>query len=330
MVRIVDVAAEAGVSPSTVSHVLSGKRPISEATRERVLEAVRRLNYVPNPAAQALRERSASAIGFYGSDISETFVARNIRGVERVARHAGYHLLFASGIEFDYDVGRALDFLHSRRLDGIILAFAFNETEPIPFPRGLDCPVVTINRAVPEGYHSVLPDNRRGGYEAGRHLLESGATRIGFIGGPPNRPASSERQLGLARALEEHGLALEERRVYLGDYSQGSGVIGLRRLLEADPGIDGVFCVNDFTAAGAINAATQLGRRVPEELKVLGYDDRDFAEFWPVPISTFSYPLEEMGQYSAELLLSLMRGDSLPELTHYIPSTLVRRRSTAS
>lgn len=329
MVRITDVAAAAGVAPSTVSHALNGKRPISPATRRRVLNAIKKLGYVPNAEAKALKGGSTGIIGFYGSDITELFVAKNIRGVESVARANGCHLMLASGPEFNHDIHEALSFLKRRRLDGLILSFAFLELTPIDVSNEVDCPVVVINRVAAEGCHCILPDNAQGGYDAACHLVEMGASRLAYIGGPRNRPASRQRQEGFARALEREGLSLDKRHVFQGSYDHEAGDRGLRSLLNADPAIDGVFCVNDFVAAGAINAAIDLGVRVPDDLKIVGYDDREFSEFWPLPITTFAQPLEEIGRLGAELLFKLLRGETVQEQAHLVRSRLIARKSSA-
>jgi DNA-binding LacI/PurR family transcriptional regulator len=328
MVRIVDVAKRAGVSPATVSHVLSGKRPIGAAARKRVLDAVAELNYIPNPNAKALREKESGIIGFYGSDISEAFVSRTIRGVEQLTRFDGKHLVFASGVDFHNDVGKAVEFLARRRLDGIILSFAFSDPEPVEISARLDCPVVVVNRAVCEPFHSIQPDNRRGGWDAARHLIEAGSRVPAFIGGPVNRPASRDRENGFRAALAEHGVPFGVDRLYAGDYSHVTGVLGLKSLLARCPEIDGIFCANDYIAAGAINTASSLGRSVPDDLKIIGFDNRDFSEFWPTPISTFDIPLEEAGQLAVRLLQSEMKKEKVPERVHLVETTLIKRRSS--
>lgn len=328
MVRITDVARRAGVSPSTVSHVLNGKRPISDKTKERVHEAIRELGYSPNPNAQALKTKQSGTIGFFASNITELFVSRIIPGVERVTTAHGCVMVFASGVEFEYDVPAALDFLRKRRLDGIIVSYAISERRILEALNDFSVPIVTVNRRVGQQFCSVMPDDEHGGRQAAHHLYECGVRAPALIAGPKGRYASVRRIGGFRKEMKRLSVSIPDERVFEGDFGYDSGAAGARALLENDAEIDGIFCANDLMAAGAINELSRCGCRVPEEIRVLGYDDRDFAAFWPIPISTFSQPLEEMGRLSAELLFSLIEGESPQPRHRLVRSRLIPRAST--
>ena len=325
-IRITEVARLAGVSPSTISHVLNGKRPISAETRERVLRIIRETGYVPDRSAQTLKSKKTGIVGLIASDITETFMNHIVRGVEREFAGKGINLLFASGTEFQFDLARAFDFLRGRRIDGLIVSYEISMKTTAIKPKNFNVPVVTINREIP-GLCAVLPDNAAGGYEAADHLLAQGVRRPGLILGPRDRLASEDRKTGFLRRLGEAGIALTEGEVFEGDFSALSGRQGMEALLAGKRTVDGVFCANDYMAAGAINALLDRGIAVPEAVKVIGFDNRDFSAFWPVPISTFMQPLEEMGRLSARLLLEMIEGEEVPQ-RNYARSTLLVRKSS--
>lgn len=325
MPKITDVAREAGVSPSTVSHVLSGNRPISQETRARVLAAIEKLKYVPNSNARALKSRKSEIIGFFASDITETFSAEIARGVESVLRPQGYHTLIVSGAEFGGNIPEALEFLMRRDMDGVILAYSVATTHTTDILESLRVPALTINRDFGPSTPSILLNNYQGGRDAAEHLLSVGSRRLAFVSGPSNRLASSERLRGFSSYLADRNVSFE---VEQGDFTFEGGYEAAGRLLARVPEVDGVFGANDYVAAGIIQAASAAGRRVPQDIKVIGFDDRDFASFWPTPITTFYYPLMEMGSQSAKMLLRLVRNEPLDEPKVSVSAQLIQRGSS--
>jgi len=329
MVTIRDVAVAAGVSVSTVSHALSGKRPISQATKDKIYDAIERLGYEPNPAARALRTTTSGVIGFFAFDITEVFAARIIHGVEKVARERNSYLLFTSGVEFDNDISSAIDFLRKRRVDGIIAAYGVRQAISPEMRAAFDLPAVTVNTFIHDSLPSVQPDDVAGGKEAALHLVSRGARRPAVIAGPERRLASIDRLAGFIMALKECGVDFDPtERVVHGDFSAESGARCLEALLERCPDIDAVFCANDYMAAGAINRALAHGLTIPDDLKVVGYDDREFASFWPIPITTFALPLERMGEVSATMLFECIEGQKPDPMRVLLPSGLIVRQSS--
>ncbi len=329
MITIRDVALAAGVSVSTVSHALSGKRPISASTKEKIYKAIETLGYEPNPAARALRSTSSGVIGFFAYDITELFAAWIIQGAEKVARDRGVYLLFTSGVEFGNDFRQAIDFLRKRRVDGIIVAYGVRQPPQSDLRPFGGMPVVTVNTSMDSAIPSVQPDDFGAGEQAAIHLLERGARKPGVIAGPEHRLASVERLLGFTRALQERGQPIDERRqIAHGDFSPESGSRCMDELLEKSPDIDALFCANDYMAAGAINRATERGLAVPGDVKVVGFDNREFASFWPIPITTFALPLEAMGERSASMLFERIDGRVPDPMKLSLPSRLIVRKSS--
>lgn len=329
MVKITDVAKEAGVSPSTVSHVLNGNRPISQKTKNKVLAVIDRLGYQPNTNASALKSKHSGIIGFFASDITELFVTDIIRGVERVTGKRGQNLLFASGVEFGYDLKKALIFLKRRNIDGIIVSYGITQTLKKINLEDIDLPIVTINRDISEGITCVLPDNFNGGYTAAKHLISKGARKLAIIAGPKDRYASIERVEGFMKGVSDSGENPSDVLVEYGKFDFLSGYECAGVVLKDTRRINGLFCANDYMAAGAIDYARRTGIAIPEDLKVIGFDNREFAKFWPTPISTFSQPLESMGRRSAELLLKLIHEEEIPENKIYMKSTFIERKSSS-
>ncbi len=330
MASIIDVAKRAGVSPSTVSHALNGKRSIGKATKQRIFAAIEELGYEPNINAQALRGARSPIIGFLASNITEQFAARIIQGTERVTRERNAYLLFASGAEFDNDLREAVKFLRRRQIDGLIVSYGISGEKDLELLRHLQIPMVTVNARIDESIPSVMPDNLDGGQQAARHLIERGSRFPTMIAGPRNRMASRERVEGFLSMIRERepDTRVEAQRIFHGDFSPASGAEGFKELLRLNPEIDGIFCANDFMAAGAMNAAAKAGMGVPEKLRVAGFDNRDFTAFWPIPISTFALPLDDMGHVSAELIFDLIDGKTPETKKIKLKSMLVQRQST--
>ncbi len=326
--NIKDIAKLANVSPATVSYVLSGKRPISKATRERVLQIIKEQGYSPDLNAVALKIKKGLNIGLIVSDFAEPFSINIIRGVEKVVREMNYYIIYTSAAEFGYKISEAVKFLERRRIDGLILIFAISYHKEIEIDFEINIPVVSINQPLKNQYPCVLPNNINGGIKAAFHLLESNVKCPAIISGPKVRSASRERVKGFKQALRERGFRFDDSFIYYGKFTYESGYKGFRELLNRHPEIDGIFCANDDMAAGAMNAARDMNIKIPDSIKILGFDNKYFSSIWPIPISTFKQPLEEMGQKGASLLFSLIRGETISERIVLQESILIPREST--
>ena len=328
-VKITDVARKAGVSPSTVSHALNHKRPISPETVEKVNRAIRELGYVPDYHASRMKSRKSGVIGFYASDITDPFVTTIIRGVEKKLIESDNTILFCSGIEFDGDLQQAVRFMDQRAVDGIIVCYGTTQqSDSAAIPDQQSMPMVYINRDAAPRYTSLLLDDERAGQDAAQHFYSLGLEFPVIISGPENRIASRKRVSGFCKEWKNLGrTALPSERIIKGDLSFKSGKELAGGIIKTYK-IDSFFCCNDHMAAGAIEAAHEAGLKVPEDIRVLGVDDREFCEFWPVPISTFSIPLRDMGYRSAEILLSINANTEGPFKKELFKEKLIIREST--
>ncbi len=327
-VKITDVARAAGVSPATVSYVLSGKRTISKKTKKKVRRIIEKMGYIPNANAQALKSHKNMTVGLLVSDFKEPAVPKIILGVEKVARDKNYHIFYTSGTEFDSNIREAVSFLTRRRLDGLIVVFGITSNYEEHDLDEIDLPLVCINTPMSKRFPTVYPDNFKGGYEAGEHLLASGCRRPAMIAGPRSRFASEQRLAGFTQALQDRELELPDECLFFGDFEYQSGKNGLTELIKRNGEIDGIFCADDMMAAGAMNAAWEHKLSVPGDIKILGFDNLALSAIWPVPISTFSQPVEEMGRIGIAALFNLIENKTLECSTIKVECTLLPREST--
>jgi LacI family transcriptional regulator len=336
-VTIVDVAAHAGVSAGTVSNVLTGKRPVAEATRERVLRAVEELGYQPNLLARSLVNRSSDTLGVVTYGLEFYGPSRTLVGIERAAAELGYSLLLDLLHEPDVaDVDAVLDELTARRVDGIIWAVhevgdnrAWIDEERL---RTLP-PIIFLTMAPRPGASIVSTDNCVGAQLATRHLIATGRRTIGVITGPLTWWEARQRLEGWRRALDEAGLECDDALIYEGSWSAASGEAALEALLHRRPDLDAVFACNDQMALGALRYCHATGRRVPEEVSVVGFDNiPESAFFWPA-LTTIRQHLLDLGRVAVEELhrrieLRLQDAEPEPPAMHLLQPELIVREST--
>jgi LacI family transcriptional regulator len=326
---ILDVAKLAQVSPSTVTHALNGKRPVGRETKERINSAIKTLGYIPSYSASHLRKGRSGIIGCYVLDITETFTNKIVKGIERGLAGSGLSMLFVSGVEFGNDFSKAYQFLLHHDIEGLLLGHHIPATfESVDELRNPDIPVISINMEL-DGVKSIYPDNLNGGMLAADHLYASGMRHPAMICGPQNRISSTLRFKGFKKRIIELGLAFSESRFIHGDYTYEHGYNAAEKLLTDEPNINGICCANDYIAAGAINRLTSMGYRIPEDIKIIGYDNRDFSEFWHIPISTFEQPLEEMGFLGSSALQCVLKSGILDMKPEVLQPKLIPRTSTS-
>lgn len=329
MATIKEVAQAAGVSYTTVSHVLNDTRPVSPAARERVLAAAAALHYVPSALARSLRSQTTGTIGMIIPNNTNPYFSEVARGIEDTCYAAGYSVILCNS---DDDPAKQRDYLNvllTKRCDGLIMA-ALAQTDG-ELLRQRRVPAVFLDRA-PEGleYDVVGIDNLAGGELAGQHLLALGRRRIGCIGGPRELEVSEQRIAGMRRAL---GGAFDDDLCETGDFSSAGGYAAALRLLRRPGGQrpDALFCCNDMMAIGALRAAAELGIAVPGELAVVGFDDIDLAQFVHPPLSSVAQGTRALGNITAACLLERIAApDRPPQRRRIAPVLNVRGSSLAA
>lgn len=331
MATMRDVAAAAGVSVTTVSHVINGTRFVSEDLRNRVLEAMEELNYRPNILARGLRVGKTNTIGLIVPDNSNPFFAEVSRVVEDVGFDSGYSVILCNS---DGNLDKELTYiavLVAKQVDGIIFIASSSQSEHLRLLTNEKIPVVVADREMPDlDVDLVLVDNSRGGYEATKYLLELGHRRIGCITGPSDITPSAERINAYRQALSEFNVPFEENLVVRGDFQFEGGKRAMSQLLALPKVPSAVFICNDVMAIGAMGSIRSAGLRIPEDISIVGFDDIDQASAtWP-PLTTVAQPIEQMARIATELLIGRLAGSvDLERKRMVLEAKLVIRSSCA-
>jgi len=329
MATIKQVAQVAGVSFTTVSHVLNNTRPVSDEARAAVLAAVEQLHYVPSALARALKCRSTGTIGLIIPNNTNPYFSEVARGIEDSCYAAGYSVILCNSDDDPVKQREYLNVLLTKRCDGLILsALADRDGELL---HKMKVPAVLLDRAPSDlSLDAVAVDNRAGGLLAARHLLELGRRRIACIAGPQEVGISNERIDGVRGALHDAGVAFDAALCRHSDFSSAGGYVAALALLAlpAEQRPDALFCCNDLMAFGALRAAAELGIAVPVQLAVVGFDDIDLASFVHPPLTSVAQNTRELGHITAACLLARIADPALPRQQRSVAPVLHVRGSS--
>jgi DNA-binding LacI/PurR family transcriptional regulator len=327
---LADVARMAGVSIATASRVLNNSAPVSVGARQLVRSAASRLGYIRHRAAPKhprQKVRSVAAVLYANCEriFADPFFARLICGAtEEFARHGVPMMLISVN---DARLPMVEQYIHSGHFDGIVVLADHGEhplAESLP---ASGVPMTLVGRPTnPSPAPYVDADNRTGARNAVEYLIRQGRRAIATIAGPPNKAVGADRLAGYRDALG--GAGLSELPVAYGDWSQASGVHAMSRLLDQRPALDAVFVASDVMATGALWALQRAGRRVPEDVAVIGFDDLALAAHTRPRLTTVRQPIEQFGAVAAQQLLSCLDGGHEDILPTLLPTTLVVRDST--
>ncbi|MFE6457097.1 LacI family DNA-binding transcriptional regulator [Streptomyces cinereoruber] len=308
------------MSKSSVSRVVNGETTVTPQIREVVMRAVRELGCVPNAAARNLVTRRTNAVAVVVSD--DPLFSTVVRAVSRELEAAGKQVVLMLA-ESDGSRARVEAYVAGGHVDGVMLV-ALRGTDPLPAALArTGLPMASFNRTSVPGVPYAGPDNAGGAALAVRHLLERGRRRIAAITGPLDLFEARERLEGYREALRETG---RRSIVALGDFTRASGAEAMRQLLEDAPELDAVFASNDLMAIGALRTLRQAGRRVPEDVAVVGFDDIEAAAYTAPALTSVRSPMADRAIATVHLLLGLIEGG--PREPVVIPNELVVREST--
>jgi LacI family transcriptional regulator, galactose operon repressor len=308
-----DVARRAGVSVSTVSHVLNRTRFVSDELRERVLAAMDELDFEPNAAARMLSLKRSNALGLIVSDIRNPFFASVARGVEDVAQERGYTVVLCNSDETLVREAACLKALQNRQVDGVLLASAGVADEYVARLVQAGYPIVLVDRDLPDlEISAVVLDNKGAAYSAVRHLIERGHRRIGMLSGRDSITTTIERVAGYEHALRESGIDPDPALVISGQSTSEGGTAATHALLDLVPRPTAIFSGNNLMSIGALHAISSRGLSVPQDIALVGFDDFPFpwADAFRPHLTTVAQPTYELGRQAAELLVDLLNGRS--------------------
>ncbi len=331
MPTIKDVARAAGVSITTVSHVINDTRYVSEELRARVQAALEELDYRPNILARSLRRGETKTIGLVVPDNSNPFFAEIARTVEDLGFATGYSVILCNSDDNLAKEAAYIEVLIAKQVDGVVFIASGSSQEHLAELSRQDIPYVVVDRQVDGTLADViLVNNELGGYVATRHLLELGHRRIACIAGPSELTPSADRVRGYHRALREFDVAEDRVLVVPGDFRAQGGEAALEALLPLNPPPSAIFACNDLMAIGVLRAARAAGLSVPGELSLVGFDDIPLAAAVSPALTTVAQPTTELARHAVRLLLAGMQSSQEEQPTQRIvlePRLIVRDSS---
>lgn len=326
MVSIKDVAKAAGVSVSTVSHVINKTRFVSPETTAAVTKAVDEMGYQPSYLARALKSKRTQTLGMLVTSSTNPFFAEVISGVEEGCFRAGYSLILCNCGEQPGRQSSYLGTLMQKRIDGLAVMTTNRDED---FQTELDrlgtMPRVVLDSAPMPHACAIGDDSVTGGLLAAEFLTSRGHSSIGCLTGPVTHPRSQDRLDGFEAGLRASGLSLERDLVVAGDLTAHGGYEAMRRLLDAARAPTAVFAFNDLMAMGAYRAILERGLSIPQDISVVGYDDLEIATYMVPALTTIHQPGFALGLEAAEILIgNLEQGSDLPEIIRKTPELVVR------
>jgi LacI family transcriptional regulator len=321
-----DVARRAGVSTTTVSHVINRTRKVDAITAARVDAAIAELGYRPNALARSMRRGRTHTVGVILPDIANPFFGDLGRWLEDALFEAGYSAIICNSDGDERKESRYLDVLLSKKVDGILLIAASQPSEGLRHLVDSGPPTVVVDRELDDlALPQVMVANHHGGYLAGQHLAELGHRRIGVIAGPGGLGTSAKRLDGVRDALTESGIAIDAAYLQRGDFRAAGGRLAMEALLALEPRPTAIFAENDLMALGALAAAHAAGLEIPRDLSVVGFDGIAFSADVTPPLTTVLQSTQGIAAAAVELLLDQLRDGSAPTRQVELPVALAIR-----
>ena len=322
---IAEIAKMAGTSKTTVSRVLNNKPDVLQETRDRIKRLIELYDFHPNAFAKAISNQKSNTLGLViphdaNYIFSNPYYSEIIRGVSIEAKKKGYHLLLTYAEGDDY-----IAVVKQKRVDGIILISpGVNHKAVILELNSMAIPFIATSRmiGVPD-INYICIDDFRGACLAVEHLLALGHRKIGFISGPSNLASSEDRLAGYTVSMEKAGLAVATGFIVEGNTSIESGRSAMNQLLKIES-LSAVFVASDLMAAGAIRAINEAGKSVPEDISVVGFDDIPLGGYLNPPLTTIRQKTFEKGQLASELLIDLINGVAVPQVTKMNVEMVIR------
>jgi LacI family transcriptional regulator len=324
-----DVAQKAGVSITSVSHVINKTRFVAPGLKKRIFDAMRDLHYRPNRLAQGLRNKRSFTLGLILPDITNPYFAEIARDIENASFKQGYSIIICNSDQDSATESRYMEVLTDKQVDGVILVDVGSRSPKALAPLST-MPLIMLDREVPElPTDSIQADNAEGGRVAAEHLLSLRHRRFACIAGPEVIQPGDNRLVGFKEALEKAGAILDESQILRGDFRSESAYRLALEILEWKTMPTAIFAFNDLMAFGAITALSERGMRVPEDISVVGYDNIEQASYFNPRLTTVAQPHREMGEMAVAKLIERIAEKDLPARVFHLSPCLVTRNSTA-
>jgi len=325
-VTIQDIATAAKVSQSTVSRALANSPRVKLETRKLIQQLAREMGYTPSAIARGLATKRTHTLGVVVWDIADAFVAELVRAIDRAALESGYSLVLSHCGDDPQRQLSAVNILRQQRVDGIIVPDSSAADFFLPLVTEGDVPVILINHRAYR--YSVGTDNESAARMAVDYLAHLGHQRIAYIGGMRYRVESEERKAGYRQALAAGGLPLDVSLSVDGEGGAEGGQKGMKQLLTLPQPPTAVFCFNDLTAIGAIGAIQASGRRVPDDISVMGFDDITLNPYLHPSLTSVAQQKEQIAHMALAMVLRLLEHESVP-VGQFLAGNLMPRDSTA-
>src|SRR3954468_3781201 len=326
-VTIAEVARRARGSKATVSRVLNNKGDVDATTAIRVREVIAATGYTPSAGAVGLARGRTQTVGMLVPGLTWPWMGDVLQGVADVLEARGYGLLLNTMNRGEDSLAQFARHVSANAFDGLLLVEPPDTLSYITSLHESGLPVVMIDdRGHHPGFPSVATSNRAGAADAAAHLLGTGRRRVAMVTGPSEFGCTRDRTAGLRERLAAEGVELDPRRVIEGDFTRGGGQAAVEELL-AGPRFDAVFAHNDLMAVGVLDGLRAAGRKVPDDVAVIGFDDISIAAHTRPALTTVRQPSREMGEAAATMLLDNLNGTELPADPHVVPTSLVIRES---
>jgi LacI family transcriptional regulator len=327
MPTITDVARKAGVSTSTVSHVINETRYVSDQVKQRVHAAMKDLNYQPNVIARSLRTRETQTVGVVVSDITNPFFTNIVRAIEDEVLKQGYNIILCDTDEKPEREQVYLRLLMGRRVDGLIVAPSSGNADLLQLAIESGYPTVLLDRSIP-GLDAdvVLSDNEGGAFDAVSYLVGIGHRRIGIIAGRLEVSTGTDRMAGYVRAIKAHGIPVDESLIEVAQFKREIAYEKTREMLARPDPPTALFVCNNAMTAGAMAAVKAAGKKVPKDISVVGFDDSEWAALMDPPLTVVAQPIVELGTRAAQLLMRRISGGRVktPRAIVLKPELIVR------
>ncbi|MGZ0714950.1 LacI family DNA-binding transcriptional regulator [Pseudomonas palleroniana] len=326
MVTMDDVASRAGVSTSTVSHVLNGTRKVSPVTVQAVQRAIEALGYIPNTLARSLARSSTSTIGVAISALSNHYFSETVHAIETECAKHGYMMLFVDTHDDPEQELRVVTALHHRRVDGMVLAPS-NGSKALDYLRANQIPTVLVDRMMSEQFDQVGVDNAQPTQALIAHLIAHGHRRIGFIAGREGFSTTDERVAGYRAALQAAGLAFDAQLLVNGGSNTQPARQATAQLLGLAAPPTAIMAGNNLMTLGAMHALRDAHIAVPGQMALVGFDDFDWADFFVPRLTLIAQPVQALGARAVDLLLQRMARPDAPTRSVRLAPTLRLRHS---